>query len=66
MTLEEAIKEYQYDIGVWATEENDKVVWFWEISGGYCSVGSHDYFDNPLIAYGSLLEFLKTFKPFEK
>ena len=66
MTLEEAIKKYQYDVGVWATEENGEVVWFWEINGGYCSVGSHDYFNHPLTAYRSLLEFLKTFKPFEK
>lgn len=66
MTLEEAIEKHQYDVGIWATKENNKVAWFWEINGGYCSVGSHDYFNNPSDALESLLEFLKTFKPFEK
>ena len=43
-----------------------KLKWYWDINGGYCSVGSHDYFDTPEEAHKHLLEYLKYFQPFEK
>lgn len=70
MTIEEAVGKYQYDVGIYAMVDkemtNGKLKWFWDINGGYCSVGSHDYFDSPEEAYKHLLEYLKYFQPFEK
>lgn len=67
MTILEAVgSKHQYDVGIFATEEDGKLKWYWDINGGYCSVGSHDYFDSPEEAYKSLLEFIPHFKPFEK
>lgn len=66
MTLIEAVKKHQYDVGVYATDIGEEIKWYWEINGGYCSVASHDYFNSPDEAYKSLQEFLPGFKEFDK
>ena len=66
MTLIEAVKKYQYDVGVYATDIDEEIKWYWEINGGYCSVASHDYFNSPDEAYKSLQKFLPEFKEFDK
>lgn len=68
MTLREAAKDYQYDISIdyFDTEEDGVFKWYWNINGGYCSVGARYGYDNPEQARIELEEFLKTFKPFEK
>lgn len=72
MTLEEAIKEYQYDVCLFYTEDEDEkgeIVfgWKWDINGGYSSVGSANIFDNPNDALDELKVFLeKQFTPFTK
>lgn len=35
-------------------------------NGGYCSVGSHDYFDTPNEALVELEKYLETMEPFNK
>lgn len=66
MTLIEVVKKYQYDVGVYATDIDEEIKWYWEINGGYCSVASHDYFNSPDEAYKSLQKFLPEFKEFDK
>lgn len=68
MTLREAAKDYQYDISInyFDLEEDGVFKWYWEINGGYCSVGARHGYDTPEQARIELEEFLKTFKPFEK
>lgn len=68
MTLREAAKDYQYDISIdyFYTEEEGTFKWYWNINGGYCSVGARHGYDSPEQARIELEEFLKTFKPFEK
>ncbi len=68
MTLREAAKDYQYDISIdyFDTEEEGTFKWYWNINGGYCSVGARYGYDSPEQARIELEEFLKTFKPFEK
>lgn len=68
MTLHEAAKDYQYDISInyFDLEEDGVFKWYWEINGGYCSVGARHGYDSPEQARIELEEFLKTFKPFEK
>lgn len=68
MTLREAAKDYQYDISInyFDLEEDGVFKWYWEINGGYCSVGARHGYDSPEQARIELEEFLKTFKPFEK
>ena len=68
MTLREAAKDYQYDISIdyFDTEEDGVFKWYWNINGGYCSVGARHGYDSPEQARIELEEFLKTFKPFEK
>lgn len=63
MTKEEAVKDYQYDVSI-CLSDNGK--WFWDINGGYCSVGSHDYFETPNDALVELEKYLETMEPFEK
>lgn len=67
MTILEAVgNNFQYDVGIYATDIDGKLMWFWDIHGGYCSVGSHDYFDSPDDALRSLEEYIKHFKGFDK
>ena len=68
MTLHEAVKEYQYDVGIYYTDAFDgkSEGWYWDINGGYSSVGGRHTYENIQDAYNELIEFLKTFKPFEK
>lgn len=68
MTLREAVRDYQYDISIdyLDLEEDGVFKWYWEINGGYCSVGARHGYDSPEQARIELEEFLKTFKPFEK
>ena len=68
MTLREAAKDYQYDVSInyFDLEEDGVFKWYWEINGGYCSVGARHGYDSPQEALEELNEFLKTFKPFEK
>lgn len=68
MTLREAAKDYQYDVSInyFDLEEDGIFKWYWEINGGYCSVGARHGYDSPEQARIELEEFLKTFKPFEK
>lgn len=68
MTLREAAKDYQYDVSIdyLDLEEDDVFKWYWNINGGYCSVGARHGYDSPEQARIELEEFLKTFKPFEK
>ncbi len=68
MTLLECVKEYQYDVSIdyFDSEEDGVFKWYWNINGGYCSVGARHGYDNPEQALIELEEFLKTFKPFEK
>lgn len=68
MTLREAVRDYQYDISIdyLDLEEDDVFKWYWNINGGYCSVGARHGYDSPEQARIELEEFLKTFKPFEK
>lgn len=68
MTLLECVKDYQYDISIdyFDTEEEVAFKWYWNINGGYCSVGARHGYDTPEEARIELEEFLKTFKPFEK
>jgi len=68
MTLLEAAKDYQYDISIdyFDTEEDGVFKWYWNINGGYCSVGARHGYDSPEQARIELEEFLTTFKPFEK
>lgn len=66
MTLIEAVKKYQYDVGIYAADIGEEIKWYWEINGGYYSVASHDYFNSPDEAYKSLQEFLPEFKEFDK
>ena len=68
MTLLEAVKEYQYDVylSYFDLEEDGVFKWYWDINGGYCSVGAKHGYDTPEEAFTELEEFLKTFKPFEK
>ena len=68
MTLHEAVKEYQYDVGIYYTEafDGEPEGWYWDINGGYSSVGGRHTHKNIQDAYDELIEFLKTFKPFEK
>lgn len=68
MTLREAAKDYQYDVSInyFDLEEDGVFKWYWEINGGYCSVGARHGYDSPEQARIELEEFLKTFKPFEK
>lgn len=63
MTKLEAVKDYQYDVSIFYQDDN---LWYWDINGGYSSVGSHNGFENILDCEKELTEFLKTFKPFEK
>lgn len=68
MDLNQAVKEYQYDVSINYSdlEEEGVFKWYWDINGGYCSVGAHYGYDTPQEALDELNEFLKTFKPFEK
>lgn len=68
MTLTEAAKEYQYDISLnyFDLEEDGVFKWYWEINGGYCSVGARYGYDTPEQAHAELVAFLETFEPFEK
>ena len=68
MDLNQAVKEYQYDISINYSdlEEEGVFKWYWDINGGYCSVGANHGYDTPQEALDELNEFLKTFKPFEK
>jgi hypothetical protein len=68
MTLQEAVKEYQYDITICYTDafNEEPAGWYWDINGGYSSVGGRHTYANIQDAYNELLEFLETFKPFEK
>lgn len=66
MTLQEAALEYQYDVEVTFGDLGDGPGWYWVINGGYCSVSGRNQYDNIIDAYDELIEFLKTFKPFEK
>lgn len=68
MTLLECVKEYQYDVSInyFDSEEDGVFKWYWDINGGYCSVGARHGYDTPEEAHAELLEFLKTFEPFEK
>ena len=68
MTLHEAVKEYQNDVGIYYTDAFDEESegWYWDINGGYSSVGGRHTYENIQDAYNELIEFLKTFKPFEK
>lgn len=68
MTLREAVRDYQYDISIdyLDLEEDGVFKWYWNINGGYCSVGARHGYDSPEQARIELEEFLKTFKPFEK
>lgn len=62
MTIQEASDVYQYDVSLTYWEGK----WHWDINGGYSSVGSKHDFDTPAEAEAELIEFLKTFQPFEK
>lgn len=68
MDLNQAVKEYQYDVSInyFDLEEDGVFKWYWDINGGYCSVGARHGYDSPQEALEELNEFLKTFKPFEK
>lgn len=68
MDLNQAAKEYQYDVSInyFDLEEDGVFKWYWDINGGYCSVGARHGYDSPQEALEELNEFLKTFKPFEK
>ena len=68
MTLQEAVEEYQYDITICYTDafNGEPAGWYWDINGGYSSVGGRHTHENIQDAYNELLEFLETFKPFEK
>lgn len=68
MTLLECVKDYQYDVSIdyFNTEEDGVFKWYWNINGGYCSVGARHGYNTPEEARIELEEFLKTFKPFEK
>ena len=68
MDLNQAVKEYQYDVSInyFDLEEDGVFKWYWDINGGYCSVGARHGYDSPQEALDELNEFLKTFKPFEK
>lgn len=68
MTLIEAAKEHQYDVylNYFDLEEDGVFKWYWEINGGYCSVGARHGYDTPEQAHAELLAFLETFEPFKK
>lgn len=68
MTLLECVKDYQYDVSIdyFDTEEEGTFKWYWNINGGYCSVGARHGCNTVEEAYTELLLFLTTFKPFEK
>ena len=66
MTIEEATKEYQYDVGIFFGDLGDGPLWYWDINGGYSSVGARYGKETVQEAYEELINFLKTFKPFEK
>lgn len=68
MDLNQAVKEYQYDVSInyFDLEEDGVFKWYWDINGGYCSVGARHGYDSPQEALEELNEFLKTFIPFEK
>lgn len=68
MTLFECAKDYQYDVSInyFDLEEDGVFKWYWDINGGYSSVGARHGYDTPEESHKELEEFLKTFKPFEK
>lgn len=68
MDLNQAAKEYQYDISInyFDLEEEGVFKWYWDINGGYYSVGAKYGYDTPQKALVELNEFLKTLKPFDK
>ena len=68
MTINEATQKYQYDVSLnyIDLESNGNPLWYWDINGGYSSVGARKGQTSPHAAYEELLEFLKTFEPFEK
>lgn len=66
MDINQAVKEYQYDVSLYYYDVEGVCKWYWDINGGYCSVGARHGYDTPQEALDELNEFLKTFKPFEK
>lgn len=66
MTINEAVKKYQYDINICYYIDTDKEGWVWEVNGGYCQVGSHCTYSTAAEAQDSLIAFLQNFKGFNK
>ena len=63
MTIEEAAKHG--DVGIWFNGDDRDgfdIGWFWEVSCGYQSWGSHDYYADPMSAIESLKAFLETWE----
>lgn len=68
MTLEEAALEHQYDVCIYFADINEEEPpgWYWDINGGYSSVGGAHCHQNINDCLEELKAFLVHFKPFEK
>ena len=66
MTLHEAVCEHQYDVSICYREDEDGKGWYWDINGGYSSVGGRNTYSDIYDAFVELIHFLDTFEPFEK
>lgn len=66
MTIREAALDYQYDVGIYYGDFEDKEGWWWEVNGGYCCTGSSNYFSDPLECIHDLETFLETFEGYHK
>ena len=66
MTLKEAALTYQYDVEIYYGDLGDGPGWYWDINGGYSSVGGSHTHNTIQEAYDELIHFLITFKPFDK
>ena len=62
MTINEASEKYQYDVSIYYSNG----LWYWDINGGYSSVGGKTGYIDIVECQKELLEFLSTFEPFKK
>lgn len=62
MTIDEATNIHQYDVSIYYSDG----LWYWDINGGYSSVGGRNGYTDIKECEKELLEFLVTFEPFEK
>jgi len=67
MTLRSAVADYQYDVSIYYSVDEDGEGWSWDINGGYSSVGGRTRYSDINEALKELVNFMAyQFKPFEK